>query len=316
MEHREKILDLRETSFFEKGHIPGSISFPIFEKGELEDVQNMSVEDRERHFRSKYQKMESSLVDKLGYQSFTYYCQKGEVESRFFKNWFGPEFQEGKSLKGGYNAYRKRVNRFWAEKHELIVITGLTGSGKTEVLEILEREGYPVLNLEKITNHKGSVFGGIDADTEISQEQFENEIYWLFQQDGPIIMEMKGRYLGQLYLPIQFYEQIEKAPKIQLEVPLNLRVARLVDTYCGKDDSFLRRQVELLGDRLADNDLKRATGALENSDYRLFIEILLHYYDQSSVYRKMGEDPGFKVNGTTPEAFVSIIKKVLPHKKK
>ncbi len=29
MEQREKILDLRKTPVFEKGHIPGSISLPI-----------------------------------------------------------------------------------------------------------------------------------------------------------------------------------------------------------------------------------------------------------------------------------------------
>ncbi|PRY90943.1 rhodanese-like domain-containing protein [Mongoliibacter ruber] len=306
------ILDLRKTSLFEKGHIPGAINFPMFEIGEIAQVQKMTVEEREGFYFKRSKALGAKLVDLVGFQAFSYYCQKGEMESRFFKNWFGPEFLEGKVLKGGYNAYRKAVNQSWNEKYNLIVLTGLTGSGKTEVLENLENEGVSVLNIEKIAGHKGSVFGTIDGESNIPQEQFENEIHQILRKRGPVFTEMKGRYIGTLYIPIQLFRQMEEAPKVFLELPLKARIDRLVKTYCGKDDEFLKKQLMQLKDRLSDQELNSAMEDLNKFNYRSFIERLLGYYDESNVYGESVSNYQMKISGKSPKEILVQLKKAYP----
>ena len=42
---------------------------------------------------------------------------------------------------------------------QLIVLAGLTGSGKSLILEHLSSLSYPVIHLEALAAHRGSVFG-------------------------------------------------------------------------------------------------------------------------------------------------------------
>jgi hypothetical protein len=41
----------------------------------------------------------------------------------------------------------------------LIVLAGYTGSGKTDILHLLQQLGHQVINLEELAAHNGSVFG-------------------------------------------------------------------------------------------------------------------------------------------------------------
>ena len=54
------------------------------------------------------------------------------------------------TLQGGYKAYRRHVKSFFAQKFNLIILSGMTGSGKTEILEVIEQMGEQIINLEKI----------------------------------------------------------------------------------------------------------------------------------------------------------------------
>ena len=47
------------------------------------------------------------------------------------------------------------------EGKSFLVLTGKTGVGKTRLLRRLKDEGYPVIDLEAIAQHRGSVFGRV-----------------------------------------------------------------------------------------------------------------------------------------------------------
>src|SRR5690606_11198772 len=66
-------------------------------------------------------------------------------------------------IAGGYRAYRQWVVQQLEELTlpEAIVIHGNTGSGKTALLRRLKEKGYPVLDLEGMAGHRGSIFGQI-----------------------------------------------------------------------------------------------------------------------------------------------------------
>ena len=59
---------------------------------------------------------------------------------------------------------------------KIILIGGMTGSGKTDILHSLAAGGEQILDLEKIARHKGSVFGGMGQKKQPTNEQFENDV--------------------------------------------------------------------------------------------------------------------------------------------
>ena len=88
------------------------------------------------------------------------------------------------TLEGGYKSYRRFAQAFFTKPLNLIVIGGMTGSGKTEVLEALEKKGIQVIHLERLARHKGSVFGGIGMPVQPTTEQFENDLFTLSDAAG------------------------------------------------------------------------------------------------------------------------------------
>ena len=61
-------------------------------------------------------------------------------------------------LAGGYKSYRNYLLEKVGNIPGLIVIEGYTGSGKTEILHALQHLGEQIIDLERLANHKGSVF--------------------------------------------------------------------------------------------------------------------------------------------------------------
>ena len=83
------------------------------------------------------------------------------------------------------------------------VCVGMTGSGKTDVLQQLARAPHhqPVLDLEKLACHKGSSFGAIGQPPMPTQEQFENNLaaaLLALPTDAPIWVEDESRQIGRL----------------------------------------------------------------------------------------------------------------------
>ncbi len=78
---------------------------------------------------------------------------------------------------GGYKAYRRYVNDY-LNREELtqraVVLHGLTGVGKTDVLIRLGEKGLPVLDLEGLARHRGSVYGKIGMPPSPSQKAYES----------------------------------------------------------------------------------------------------------------------------------------------
>ena len=107
-------------------------------------------------------------------------------------------------LKGGYKAYRNYVHQELERSAHLIVISGLTGAGKTKYLHRLRDQGQQTIDLEGLANHRGSAFGAIGLGDQPSTEQFENDLYHAASEldlDRPIWVEDEGNRIGGVVVP-------------------------------------------------------------------------------------------------------------------
>ncbi|WP_273444072.1 tRNA 2-selenouridine(34) synthase MnmH [Neolewinella agarilytica] len=194
-------------------------------------------------------------------------------------------------LAGGYKAARHYIRQYLAEdRHQLSVLSGPTGSGKTPVLLAMRQRGAKVIDLEGLANHKGSAFGAIGELPQPTTEEFENQLFAALRaipEGSQVWVEDESRLIGHVYQPDEFYDRLIAAPVVVLEQPLDWRVDRLVELYGSYPKEDLGQSFERIRKRLGGQHLKAALEALEVNDYATAARIALVYYDKA--YEHYGE---------------------------
>ena len=129
---------------------------------------------------------------------------------------------------------------------KFIVLTGLTGSGKTKLLRFQvsgfssqgfyrnpkpETRNLGVLDLEAEANHRGSAFG--KQGQQPSQATFENSLATklLLSPYSSILLEDESRSIGRVWIPEILLEKMCEAPVIVLDVALEERVQNIFTEY-------------------------------------------------------------------------------------
>ncbi len=145
-------------------------------------------------------------------------------------------------LEGGYQAFRRAVLaelETLPARFEYRVVCGVTGSGKSRLLQRLAASGVQVLDLEALANHRGSVLGLVPGSPQPTQKQFETRVWDAlrrFDPARPVIVESESKKVGDLRVPEALVERMRTSPCIRLELPLEARVQLLTEEY----DFFVR----------------------------------------------------------------------------
>ncbi|TXF88383.1 tRNA 2-selenouridine(34) synthase MnmH [Neolewinella aurantiaca] len=194
-------------------------------------------------------------------------------------------------LTGGYKAARHHIRKYLAQNnHQLRVLSGPTGSGKTPVLLAMQQQGAFVVDLEGLANHKGSAFGALGEAPQPSSEEFENQLYAALKAIPPgevVWMEDESRMIGHVYMPDEFYERLCAAPVYSLDQPLEWRVNHLVKSYARYPKEDLMDSFSRIRKKLGGQHLKAAIEYLEENDFAAAARIALVYYDKA--YHHYGE---------------------------
>jgi tRNA 2-selenouridine synthase len=191
------------------------------------------------------------------------------------------------TLDKGYKAFRRHVLEFLEGDFPFVVLGGLTGSGKTDLLHELEEQGQQILDLERLASHKGSAFGGIGKGPQATNEQFENDLFWALSsmnRNNHVWTEDESRTIGRNTLPGGIYRNIRKAPLIFLDVPLEKRLDRLVSDYACFPAGELIRAIEKIRPRLGGKSATLAIEGVREKNYRQTAAIVLKYYDKTYLY--------------------------------
>jgi tRNA 2-selenouridine synthase len=211
------------------------------------------------------------------------YCWRGGMRSgavAWLLDLYGFEVFQ---ILGGYKAYRNWVINVFKQPFNLNVVGGYTGSNKTMILHELIERGKQVIDLEGLARHKGSTFGHLGEPSQPSQEQFENNLaqYLLsFDKLQTIYIEDESVRLGLLYIPQDFFIQMQKSKMFFIELPFEERLNNVVKQYGNFDKTQLIEGIKRIEKRLGGLDTKNAINFLNENKISDSFEILLMYYDR------------------------------------
>lgn len=296
------LIDVRSPAEYELAHIPGAFNIPIFDNEERRQVgikykiggkenavllgldyvgPKMSAFVREAKRLSRNKKI---LV----------HCWRGGMRSASMAWLFETAGLEVLVLKGGYKAYRKYIRKQFGQPAKIVVLGGYTGSGKTEILELLKDQGEQFLDIEGFANHRGSVFGPLGQDEQPSNEQFENDLadaWRKFDFGRTIWVEDESRQLGKVGIPDPLFQKIREARMIKIIVPKPFREERLVKEYGSFDKLILHEMIERIKKRLGGLVTSDSHEALDSGDLMRVASLTLSYYDKAYEFGASKRNP-------------------------
>ena len=298
------VIDVRSPIEYEHAHLPGAVNVPIFDNEERKVIGTLyKQQSRELaikkglelfgpKMRGIVEQVEEISNSKLQIPNEEYpseiflYCWRGGMRSgamAWLLQLYGFKVF---LLAGGYKSYRRWAMEQLTFPHQLKILGGFTGSGKTEVLKQLQAEGACVIDLEALAGHKGSAFGNMEQKPQPSQEMFENQLadalYQHYQKpDAPQIwVEDESQRIGLINLPQPFWQTMRYAPVFFLDVPFEERLTHLVNEYGTYPKEALAQGIQRIAKRLGGLEAKNALQHLEAGDVTACFAILLKYYDK------------------------------------
>ena len=293
-----RIIDVRSPAEFEEDHILGSENFPVLDDHERKNVGILYKQDT---FEAKrlgariistniskiLEKIENTEINykQMGLRkpdtSFLIYCWRGGMRSTSLFTVMDLIGYKSYVLDGGYKSYRNWVNNYISKYSfpDLYVIHGPSGTGKTKILKLLKKEGFPILNLEEIANHNGSVFGSLSRN-QPSQKLFESilvENLKKLKSSPLIILEGESRKIGKNSLPNHLYNSIQSAKKIWIELPLKERAEALSQEYKFSESEFLEK-LNYIKKYMKSDVIIKIKNCFNNGDYFETAHLLLKYH--------------------------------------
>lgn len=288
------LIDVRSPAEYAQGHAPAAASVPLFsdaERAEIGTVYKQQSPAKAVRLGLKYAGLrmadlvaEVDALAKRDPSPLEVYCWRGGQRSGSVAWLLRTAGYDVSRWDGGYKAYRGRVLESWAADRPYVVLAGLTGSGKTEVLRALHELGGPVLDLEGLAHHKGSAFGQIGELPQPTNEQFENDgAVRLAELEGEarIWIEDESRSIGRIWLQQSFFARKKSAPVVLLERSLDERIDRLVAAYGQASRAELSETFMRIAKRLGDQNARSAVDHVQQGNLADAARIALHYYDRT-----------------------------------
>lgn len=288
------LLDVRSPGEFAGGHIPGAWNVPL-----LSDEQRVRIgttyarSGKEGAVRLALELVGPDLAEKLDQarrlagtrREVLLHCWRGGMRSASLAWLLETDGFLVHLLAGGYKAYRAYVRETLARPAPVWVLGGMTGCGKTDILHEMATLGCQVIDLEGLAHHRGSAFGGIGQGEQPRNEAVENELQAQWARldfTRPIWMEDESRRIGSVSLSEAFYTHITSGKCILVDMPLALRVRRLVRMYTqGQDDDALIQGLDCIRLRLGHATYQECVRAIQSHHYAEAVQRLLVYYDKA-----------------------------------
>jgi len=294
-----EIIDVRSPAEFKEDHIPGAINLPVLNDEERSRVG--TIYKQVNPFQAKKlgaalvsanisRAIEKNLIDRdKDYQPLIY-CWRGGQRSMSMATILSRIGWKTTILDGGYKTYRAGVRKAIEEKCsqlDLMVISGLTGTGKTEILKQLYSRGEQVIDLEGLANHRGSLLGAEPDQPQPSQKYFESLLVQHISGFTPSKMtwiESESNKIGNIHCPESLWLKMKTAKTIEITADMNERIKYLLAQYPQLTESpeLLKAKINPLNHHYGKKQIQAWHKMIDHKQWNEFVSsILENHYDPS-----------------------------------
>lgn len=289
-------IDVRSPHEYSHYTIPGAINIPIFDNEERNEIgtiyKQVSVDAAKRRGIEIVSKKLLEMYDKIvlikkQHRNVIIFCERGGMRSSSICSLLASLGVSVAKLKGGYKAYRAAVVNMLPLANEnvnYIVLHGFTGTGKTEMLNLLEKNGHEVLNLEKIANHRGSLLGDVGLGNQVTQKQFESIVLQKLNKfrGKNVFVEAESGRIGNIIVPKYIIEKMRNGKHILVNADINVRANLIVKEYITNKECIeeLIRDIKKLEKYIGKNNVNEYCNSVNNGSYHeVACDLMNKHYD-------------------------------------
>lgn len=282
------LIDVRTPKEYKDSTLPGAINISLFSNEERAVVGRLyTKKSREEAVKQGLKFVSKKLpklletVSKYKNKKLVIFCWRGGMRSSSLAGLLEGIGYDSKQLIGGYKAYRNYIIKSFKNykiKPKLIVLNGLTGVGKTELI----RQFTNSLDLEGLAQHRSSILGSVGLNPR-SQKMFDSLLFQRLEElkgENFILIEGESRKIGKVQMPEFLYKALKKGVQIKIVRTFEERVKRLVKEYSVHKEE-LADKIKLMRKNVGnDKKIKEWLKMLEENRFEELAGIILKgYYD-------------------------------------
>lgn len=312
------LIDVRSEKEFFEATIPNAINIPIFNNEERATVGTLYKENGHNEAKKTGLEIVSKKLPQLMEQIHSslpegkkplFFCWRGGMRSKTMATLYDLMYPSAYRLIGGYREYRKYI----LKKIQNIDITtptfvlhGMTGVGKTLILDELKKMGTHIIDLEKLAGHRGSVFGAVGNINPVNQKQFDSQMYENIKNINDvkcIVIEAESKRIGKILIPDNVIEAKENGIPILVTASIETRVNRIIAEYTPYENrDSINQALKVILPRIPTEIRNLITKASEEENYEdLVTNLLQYYYDPRYQYSTDKYPSFFEVNSDNLE---------------
>lgn len=320
------LVDVRSPGEFADHNIPGAVSVPLFDDEQrsiigtvykqesIEKAKKIGVEYAGQNLPEIYEKI---IELKNKYKMIVIYCARGGMRSGSLCGLLGALGLNVWQLRGGYKGYRATVNEElpqMSQEANYIVLHGLTGVGKTEILKKLPEKGLDVLDLEYAANHRGSLLGSVGIGACNSQKQFEGLVYESLKnrKTNNIFVEAESKRIGSIIMGDYIKDRMSEGRHILVNASIEKRAKLIIEEYTKNENckqeiiESLNKIRKYMGNEEIDRLIELTN---EGKYYEVTVELMEKYYDPMYQHTQAMYEYDLTVNSDNLDGAVDKISK-------
>jgi len=291
------IIDVRTPAEFAESTIPGAVNVPIFSNEERAQVGTLFKQQGKRDARKLGVELVAPKIPMLMEQvedarrghpgPVVVFCWRGGMRSLAMTSFLNLAGIHARQLLGGHKGFRRKVLDYFEQQQwpPVFVLRGLTGVGKTRILNQLQQMDYPVIDLEGLANHRGSAFGALGLEPQPSQKQFDALLWDRLEQlrdSQYLVTEGESLHIGRLMVPKSFHLAMQTQASLWIAASLDIRTRIIMEDYPALDQlrEQFKRPINALKERLGGKVVAEFLELLNSGQWdQLVRELMVRYYD-------------------------------------
>ena len=281
------IIDTRSPSEYNTDHIEGAINLPLLDDQERHEVgiiykqisREKAIEKGMEVFAPKIPTIYAAVKGHRD-KNIIVYCARGGMRSGIIANLLDSigftVFKVDQGYKGFRNYMVKQLENYRL-KPKVVVLYGLTCTGKTEILRKLPNS----IDLEGLAQHRGSLMGALGMQPH-SQKKFENLLLKRLnelQDEDVIFVEGESRRIGDIIIPPFLWKAMCHGKKILITRSIEKRTQAMVDEYFQHADE-IKTIVREFKRVISNKNKGKIQQHIEKKEYTEAAKLILtEYYD-------------------------------------